>query len=257
MPAFAWLAFCSFAGAFRKQRARRSRRSSRLWRAEWDSRETIYKYPLPYCQLLPSLSAGACAFFENVQSDWGGDFVLPAGDNATVYPDPKHDGVFGSERLEVMREGTEDYELPTESARSAPGRRRGNDASISNLSGRFFGANGGIVDDGPCPEANAEDKPKRNVEKCKAAAQSREVSDAPNDHRHHGSAYDSRTQNAREGTVELRDRIERKRHNADDIWDNGTKNISQQGDHEKSKEHQVDRVAASGHELPFSLRTDC
>src|SRR5256886_2708691 len=34
MPAFAWLAFCSFAGAFRKQRARRSRRSSRLWRAE-------------------------------------------------------------------------------------------------------------------------------------------------------------------------------------------------------------------------------
>src|SRR5258708_4008130 len=112
-----------------------------------------------------------------------------------------------------MREGTEDYELPTESARSAPGRRRGNDASISNLSGRFFETNGGIVDDGPCPEANAEDKPKRNVEKCKAAAQSREVSDAPNDHRHHGSAYDSRTQNAREGTVELRDRIERKRHN--------------------------------------------
>src|SRR5713101_1467326 len=34
MPAFAWLVFCSFAGAFRKQRVRRSRRSRRPWRAE-------------------------------------------------------------------------------------------------------------------------------------------------------------------------------------------------------------------------------
>src|SRR6266849_4257874 len=39
----------------------------------------------------------------------------------------------------------------------------------------------------------------------------------------------------------------------DDIRDNGTKNIGQQGDHEKSEEHQADRIAASRHELPFSL----
>src|SRR5467141_1734209 len=57
--------------------------------------------------------------FENVQPDWGGGFLLPAGDNAIVYPDPEHDGVFVSERLEVMREGIEDYELLMESARHA------------------------------------------------------------------------------------------------------------------------------------------
>jgi hypothetical protein len=60
--------------------------------------------------------------FENVQPDWGGGFLLPAGDNAIVYPDPGHDGVFVSERLEVMREGIEDYELLVESARRAPER---------------------------------------------------------------------------------------------------------------------------------------
>lgn len=60
--------------------------------------------------------------FENVQPDWGGGFFLPAGDNAIVYPDPEHDGVFVSERLEVMREGIEDYELLMESARGAPER---------------------------------------------------------------------------------------------------------------------------------------
>ncbi len=60
--------------------------------------------------------------FENVQPDWGGGFVLPAGDDAIVYPDPEHDGVFVSERLEVMREGIEDYELLMESARHAPER---------------------------------------------------------------------------------------------------------------------------------------
>ena len=60
--------------------------------------------------------------FENVQPDWGGGFFLPAGDNAIVYPDPEHDGVFVSERLEVMREGIEDYELLMESARHAPAR---------------------------------------------------------------------------------------------------------------------------------------
>jgi hypothetical protein len=37
-------------------------------------------------------------------------------------PDPEHEGVFVSLRLEVMREGIEDYELLTESARHAPKR---------------------------------------------------------------------------------------------------------------------------------------
>ena len=60
--------------------------------------------------------------FENVQPDWGGGFFLPAGDDAIVYPDPEHDGVFVSLRLEVMREGIEDYELLRESARHAPER---------------------------------------------------------------------------------------------------------------------------------------
>jgi hypothetical protein len=64
-------------------------------------------------------SFGGRAFFENVPSDWGGGFALPAGDNAIVYPDPEHDGVFVSECLEVMREGIEDYELLMESTRSA------------------------------------------------------------------------------------------------------------------------------------------
>src|SRR5260370_631163 len=60
--------------------------------------------------------------FENVQPDWGGGFFLPAGDNAIVYPDPKHEGVFISVRLEVMREGIEDYELLMEAARHDPER---------------------------------------------------------------------------------------------------------------------------------------
>ncbi len=60
--------------------------------------------------------------FENVQPDWGGGVVLPAGDDSIVYPDPEHNGVFVSERLEVMREGIEDYELLMESARRAPER---------------------------------------------------------------------------------------------------------------------------------------
>jgi hypothetical protein len=60
--------------------------------------------------------------FEDVQPDWGGGFHLPAGDDAIVYPDPEHDGVFVSLRLEVMRAGIEDYELLKESARHAPER---------------------------------------------------------------------------------------------------------------------------------------
>src|SRR5713226_3348178 len=77
----------------------------------------------------------------------------------------------------------------------------------------FLETNGGIVDHWSRPKANAEDKPKREIEKCHATAESSGVSDAPNDHRHYGSAYDSGTQNARERTVELCDGIERKRHN--------------------------------------------
>ena len=60
--------------------------------------------------------------FEDVQPDWGGGFFLPAGDDAIVYPDPDRDGVFVSVRLEVMREGIEDYELLLESARREPER---------------------------------------------------------------------------------------------------------------------------------------
>src|SRR5713101_2633302 len=85
--------------------------------------------------------------------------------------------------------------------------------SISNPSRLILETNGGIVDYRSCPEANAENKPKRQIEKCHATAESSGVSDAPNDHRHYCSAYDSGTQNARERTVELCDGIERKRHN--------------------------------------------
>ena len=48
--------------------------------------------------------------------------------------------------------------------------------------------NGRIVDGGPCPEANAEDEPKRDVEKYQAATQPSVVSDAPDDNRHYRSA---------------------------------------------------------------------
>jgi hypothetical protein len=60
--------------------------------------------------------------FENVQPDWGGGITLPAGDDAIIYPDPKHDGVFVSLRLEQMREGIEDYELLMEAAWHVPDR---------------------------------------------------------------------------------------------------------------------------------------
>src|SRR5260370_40353991 len=69
-----------------------------------------------------------------------------------------------------------------------------------------------MVDHWSCPEANAEYKQKCDVEKSQAATQSSVVSDAPNDHRHYGSTYDSGTQNALERTVELLDGIESKRH---------------------------------------------
>ena len=60
--------------------------------------------------------------FEDVQPDWGGGITLPAGDDAIVYPDPKHDGVFVSLRLEQMREGIEDYELLMEASQHAADR---------------------------------------------------------------------------------------------------------------------------------------
>src|SRR5713226_3210758 len=41
MPVFAWLAFCSFAGAFRRQRARRLKRSSGPWQVEWYSSDFL------------------------------------------------------------------------------------------------------------------------------------------------------------------------------------------------------------------------
>src|SRR5437879_3717392 len=40
---------------------------------------------------------------------------------------------------------------------------------------------------------------------------------------------------------------------ADDVRDDGTKNVGQQGDHEESEEDQANCIAASRHELPFSL----
>ena len=58
--------------------------------------------------------------FEDLQPNWGGDTYLPAGDDSIVYPDPAHDGVFVSTRLEIMREGIEDYGLLLSAANHAP-----------------------------------------------------------------------------------------------------------------------------------------
>ena len=44
--------------------------------------------------------------------------LLPAGDNALVYPDPERNSVLSSIRLEAMREGIEDYELLSVFAKS-------------------------------------------------------------------------------------------------------------------------------------------
>ena len=46
--------------------------------------------------------------------------LLPAGDNALVYPDKAHETIFSSLRLEAMREGIEDYELLTDLAKTNP-----------------------------------------------------------------------------------------------------------------------------------------
>ena len=46
--------------------------------------------------------------------------LLPAGDNALVYPDKAHDTILSSLRLEAMREGIEDYELLVDLSKRDP-----------------------------------------------------------------------------------------------------------------------------------------
>jgi hypothetical protein len=58
--------------------------------------------------------------FENVQPIINdGTTLLPAGDNAIVYPYPEKNTVLSSIRLEAMREGIEDYELLVELGRTS------------------------------------------------------------------------------------------------------------------------------------------
>ena len=93
-------------------------------------------YPLLKTQLLPWLNFryGLTGYLHwggnwwtddpinDLQPNWGGDTFLPAGDDAIVYPDPAHDGVFVSTRLEIFREGVEDYELLREAQLGVPKR---------------------------------------------------------------------------------------------------------------------------------------
>ena len=59
--------------------------------------------------------------FANVQSVINVNrTLLPAGDNAIVYPNPKGNSVFSSIRLEAMRDGIEDYELLHKLAETNP-----------------------------------------------------------------------------------------------------------------------------------------
>ncbi len=61
--------------------------------------------------------------FENVEPVINdGQTLLPPGDNALVYPDPENDSILSSIRLEIMREGIEDYELLVELSASNPER---------------------------------------------------------------------------------------------------------------------------------------
>jgi hypothetical protein len=48
--------------------------------------------------------------------------LLPAGDNAIVYPDRDRLSVLSSIRFEAMREGIEDYELLAQLAKRDPGK---------------------------------------------------------------------------------------------------------------------------------------
>jgi len=59
--------------------------------------------------------------FDNVQTVINDNLtLLPAGDNAIVYPNPEKDSVLSSIRLEAMREGIEDYELLAALAKKKP-----------------------------------------------------------------------------------------------------------------------------------------
>lgn len=63
--------------------------------------------------------------FHNVQTVINDNHtLLPAGDNAIVYPAPERSSVLSSLRLEAMREGIEDYELLTLLARRDPEKAR-------------------------------------------------------------------------------------------------------------------------------------
>jgi hypothetical protein len=60
--------------------------------------------------------------------------LLPAGDNAIVYPDAAHNSILSSIRLEAMCEGIEDYELLTALAQRDPAKaRRLAAAAIPNI----------------------------------------------------------------------------------------------------------------------------
>lgn len=73
--------------------------------------------------------------FQNVQTVINDNqTLLPAGDNALVYPDPKKRSVLSSIRLEAMREGIEDYELLSALAKRDPDRaKRLAAAAIPNI----------------------------------------------------------------------------------------------------------------------------
>jgi len=61
--------------------------------------------------------------FENVEPVINdGQTLLPPGDNALIYPDPENYSILSSIRLEMMREGIEDYELLLELSASNPER---------------------------------------------------------------------------------------------------------------------------------------
>lgn len=63
--------------------------------------------------------------FANVQPIINdGTTLLPAGDNAVVYPSPERNTVLSSIRLEAMREGIEEYELLVALARTDPNKAR-------------------------------------------------------------------------------------------------------------------------------------
>jgi hypothetical protein len=51
-----------------------------------------------------------------------GQTLLPPGDNALIYPDPDNESILSSIRLEIMREGIEDYELLADLAGTNPAR---------------------------------------------------------------------------------------------------------------------------------------